>query len=737
MPPKTDVSDIVDRRNESRRYMQANYWEEWEDVYRAVKCKTKPIMVKNRQGSEVEDTSRTNVCMPELSLIRRRKLARLTANPPEINYLTPQGDNDPVSMKLTAAAFQQFDRSGEATEHRRVVDSGLTFGRGISKLKWDTIEIIRRVRKSLTSGDFGDVKSLMDFQGKSEEETNEATSQYGTELNDDLIKQLILNSGSDEVRGQQITKKYEGPIVTNVFVGDFFDEPGCRTLAESGWAIENYSESDIWLQKMCRKKYLDMDGQEQPLFSVEAATELLDMPSPNVANTQQPFDLRTRLRSVALNQTMPLHPSRLIPGKRFDILESHQRDEYGQMWITWVGNEKVKLGSMPYPWDLYGKSVYTEFVPLPDFLNAVGDSTPRLLRWLHLLHNATVGQRKDLVNAILRPLMGKRIGSDIPDEAIERKLFRVIEMQKEGDIWPIAENASLGTVLSAANEEEKQIIEMLALAEPNMTVTQSGSETNPMAGKTATTAILAAKSADALTQFEMDQLLLYLKELGEKKLWMNQQALEEPMTLEPGYAGKVQGLSERYGKTSGLTLDPMEIQEDIQVEPAAGSMLAVDDELKQNAAMKFYTFAAQDPHNFNTNYAAQFLASTIRGVDPAKAVNPPGPPPNPPPKVNIAVAVKWPELPPETQAEVIQGIGGTVTPALMQHLEEQQAMEDVVKVSEAADGASNLAAPPDHVLQQQQMAQDARDSEGNLQVKSDANKLKAQTKKVDNKVAKS
>src|SRR6185312_5989582 len=115
----------------------------------AVKCRTKPIMTKDRAGNDTEDTSRTNVCMPELSLIRRRKLARLTANPPQINYLTPNGDNDPVAEKLTALAFQQFDRSGEALEHRRVVDSGITFGVGYSKVYWDTIEVMRRIRRPL------------------------------------------------------------------------------------------------------------------------------------------------------------------------------------------------------------------------------------------------------------------------------------------------------------------------------------------------------------------------------------------------------------------------------------------------------------------------------------------------------------------------------------------------------------------------------------------------------------
>ena len=89
-----ELSDILDRRNEARRYVQLNYWDEWEEVYRSSKCLTKKIMVKAKDGSDVEDTTRTNVCMPETSLIRRRKTARLTANMPEIRYDGPAGKEE-------------------------------------------------------------------------------------------------------------------------------------------------------------------------------------------------------------------------------------------------------------------------------------------------------------------------------------------------------------------------------------------------------------------------------------------------------------------------------------------------------------------------------------------------------------------------------------------------------------------------------------------------------------------
>lgn len=703
---KSSVADIVERRNESRRWYQINYWEEYEEAFRASKCLAKVITKKNRRGEDVEDTSRTNVAMPEMSLIRRRKTARLTANPPQINYT---GVDKSVADKLSMLADMQFDRSGEQIEHRRLVDSTITFGRGITKVFEDTVEVSRILRKDrlkmmrdnpdeyqrMVGGK--DVNQASGEGGEQNSEgINSGLNQQSASFDDDAISKAIAEQGP-EVRGKVNVVKYSGPVVKNIFIGDFFDEPGCRSLNESGFAVENYWETDLWLQKMLKKTFVDPEtDQEKPIFDRKVAEDLLGMGSwnPN-QGSQQPYDLRTRLRTFVTNQTLPLFPLRLLPGKRFDILECHERDQYGQMWISWVGNERFLLGRMPYPWDLYGKSIYTEFVALPDIINAVGDSQLRLLRFLWNLHNAAAGSRRDLVNQILRPLMKQRLGADIPDEHIERALFRIIVMKDPNDLQPLMDNISgISSAIQSAHEEEAQVMRMIGMAEPSMTNVESGSETNPQAGKTATTAILSAKSADALTQFELDGLNQYLKELGEKKLWINQQIQEEPWTMDAKYGARIEGFSQRYGKTSSITLDPMEIQEDIQVEPVAGSMLSVDDDIKRTSAMQMYTLALQNPSDWNTKYCAQIVAGTIRGVDAEKAINQ-APPQPPGPKMSVNLAVKYPELPAEAQvallkeANLIQpgGIGEVETEfeGMMQNLQDADA---------GGSALANLDGPP-------------------------------------------
>jgi hypothetical protein len=342
-------------------------------------------------------------------------------------------------------------------------------------------------------------------------------------------------------------------------------------------------------------------------------------------------------------------------------------------------------------------------VPMFDLLSAYGDSTPLLLRHLWLLHNSIVGSRRDLVANLLRPLMKARVGADIPDEQVDRALFRLIMMRNPDDITPLLDGMNIAPAISAATEEEAQNLRMMALAEPNLTNVETGTESNPQAGKTATTAVLAAKSADALTQFEMDSLNWYLKESGEKKLAMLQQVEPEPdqqsdsgykpYAIAPKYANKVEGLTMRYGKASVVNLDFMELQQEIMVEPAAMSMLSVDDDIRRTGALQLVEMAGQMPQVVDPYYAARNFASTIRGIDPDKAVpppKPPTPPPPAPPKVSVTVAAKWPEIPADMKASIIQGAGGQVTPAEMTEFQHEDTMRGIGQLSTAANHADNL-----------------------------------------------
>jgi hypothetical protein len=134
----------------------------------------------------------------------------------------------------------------------------------------------------------------------------------------------------------------------------------------------------------------------------------------------------------------------------------------------------------------------------------------------------------------------------------------------------------------------------------------------------------------------------------------------------------------------------MELQKEIQVEPAAMSMLSVDDDIRRNAAMQLLEMAGQMPTIVDAHYAAHFFASTIRGIDADKAVPPPKPPQPPPPKMTMTFAAKV-DPPAEVQASLWQMVTGQpLSPDGQQHLQVEDTLKGIAKMSQASDHADNL-----------------------------------------------
>jgi hypothetical protein len=608
-------SDILQRFKESQKFMQDNYWDEFAEVYRAVKCRTKPIMVKG-QGSGakmVEDKNRTNVCMPEMALIVRRKTARLTANPPNLNYRVPGDDPNMLAERLNARAYYEYDRSGESVHFKRMVQQANTFGYSYEKTFYETVTVQRQMR--FLRDKLTDKRALLKAQGAHEEDIQKVPE--GTEVDPNEIARSIQDAGP-ELRASMPSVQYDGPVSRCVFIGDLYLEPGCLTLNDSDYVIELYNQTILWLNGMAQKTYKDPEtGQDVRIFDPKQVQELLEKDSK--LPQDRLFDLQRQLRD-AIQQNNPKLDKRLLPGKRFEIMEYHSADKNGRLWIEYIGNDSVYLGRQPYPFDLGGKWVYTEFVPWPDLIGAVGDSSPRLLRFLHAMHNAAVGQRNDLISNILRRTYWMEHANDIPTEVIDKVFGRVIISKNK--LVPLEEM----DVPSSAWQTEAQILSRMQAAEPALGgVEAEGTDFNPQAGKTATTALLQAKSSDALTQAELDNLNTCIGEMGTKKLEIHRQ-LSDTITV-PNRAAYVKsdGLRDLFTGKPVISIESVpELQgqdgEFIEVEPEAGSTLAVDDQFKTNSIMQGYQMAVQNPSLFNVRYWAEQVCKTMKGIDKTQAL---------------------------------------------------------------------------------------------------------------------
>lgn len=700
LDPDKRKSDIKQLYDAARKYREQNFDEELAEAYRAVKVRTEPITYRDANGNDVEDTNRTNVCMPGLNTIVKRKTARKTANPPTLNYYVPDDGEDRLADRLTARASYEYDRSGEAYEFKRGVNQADIFGFTYWKHFYDTVEIQQQMRYQVAS--LTNRRNLLKAQGAGDDQIQEAVSKQGEDVGDQELAQIIAQNGP-EIRGTTPFTLYEGPVTKCRFIGDIFIEPGCLTLNASSFVIEEYEETDLWLRKMAKKTYQDPEsGKDVPIFERAKVQELWEKPSVDV--TQDQINNLRQLFRTSIGKAEPMVEKRLLPGKRFRIKEYHGPDKQGQMWIEYIGNDTVYLGRQPYPFDLGGKFLYTEYVPWPDIIGAIGDSSPRALRFLHAMHNANAGQIIDVVNQYLCKTYKVSSTADIPVEVI-RKTFGQFLVMKNGDMNSLQQLVEQG-VGPDAWQTNAFIKSEMRENEPSLGgVEATGSEFSTEPGKTATTAILAAKSSDVLMQSEIDALNLTIGDQANIKLQIHRQ-LSDVINIpnREKYVGKLQGLTERYGKTSVITINSVpELQGQdgnfIEVEAVAGSTLAVDDELRATKIQSLYQMAVQNPTVFNQYEVGKLVLTTIKGVgDTSKLLNDPAQQKPPGPKVSISVNVpadKASQIPADILNPLLQ-MAGLPPSADVVH---RQSIDAIIHASQGADAAVNLASPA-HIPQQ-------------------------------------
>lgn len=721
------VSDIIERRNECRKWQEKDIYPELEEVWRSIKCRTKKIYLKkNGKETKDEDTSRTNVDMGLGNLIYRKNVARLSARPYSLKVI---GGSDPtVAPRLSAKLSQDYDRTRESIQDVRVRMGAEAFGMGVSKLYFDFIEREMVQRKALMRGDkvvYRDRKSIMQYQGAPDAEIQQAIAPpeqggLGPDMSDPEVSDFLAKSG-DEITITQKIPKYEGPIVRNVFFGRLYYRPFVRLLSESDYIGEDYEETDLWCKKMIDVTYTDPETGEKgkKAFDPVAMKALMDLDEPNLKTSRAGIrDLEDRFRSIEGKQVQEGSDSQAAKRvrKRYNIIEEHSKDDDGKFWITWVSEDykDSPLGRMPYPCDTQGRWLYTEEVPLPDLIDAVGDSTPRLLRFQLAMYNLQTAQNFDYVTQTMRKIVMGKVGQKFSNEIVKFGNFDYYEFADPNSI----KEFSVGSLPPGAFERGAGILQLLFMNEPSLSGVASGTDANPMAGKTATTSIIAAKAADVLLQFKIDGRNQYLYELGMKKLAMYQQMAESKWSEvddkgQPKYSWEISSkffgpqltellnqdadqkpewvLSDVGGETSGVRLDPMEIQEDLEVEPEAGSYMAVDDQLRQDAVQRVASIAQQAPPGVVDPRKVVTLAlGTVRDIgNPEDYLLPEQTGPQVPPfKGNINITVPADKCP-EMANQLLVEMG--MPPA--QENVEKAAANTMERLSNAGDHAANLLGP--------------------------------------------
>ena len=709
--PINAVSEIIMRRDESKKWLRFNYWDEWVETWRMIKCRTKPIRKIDSAGKEMEeeDKSRTNVESGLANLIFRKNVARLSAQP---YTLRVRGGSDPSrAARLSALLGQQYDQSQERAEDVRVRMAAEALGIGVSKLYWDFVSRTMVFRKAvLKEGKvvMNSREAFMQSRQAPDAEIQQAVEEYGANMTDEEVQEFMGKSGT-EITVPQSVQKYEGPRVKACFPGDVYWEPFARTLRQSSFIIECYRETDLWLKKMLGLKYKDPEtGEQTPAFDPDAVAGLMRLDPEPVVIKGEFQELKDLFRTAIGRQDQVQYqfPRNLRVRKLYDILEEHKQDDDGRMWITWCSEnyrDKV-LGKMPYPFEFYGDTAFTDEVPLPDLNDAIGDSTPRLLRFMFQLFNLQHCQNFDYITQLIRRHFFAPSSMEFSEDVLERGNMRISRYTGGNGANIIPDPTP--PIPEGAMERGAGIMQLIGMFEPSMNTTTEGTSFNPQAGKTATTAVLQAKAADVLLQFKIDARNLYLYQLGMKKIWMNQQMadMDQDWEIQQKHFGmqlndllKQQGqaaqipwvTTDQSGKIATVKLNPGEIQEDFECEPETGSYMSVDDDMKRQAAVELDQVAMQSGGMLDMQKVLINHLKTIKGIDdPESFLAPPKPPSPPPPKVNVTFSGKLEDMPEVTKI-ILQEMGIQPPPAL----DEQSQLDTLGRVNEAANHATNLLSP--------------------------------------------
>lgn len=684
------INDVVAEVNEqltaSLDWYADNYYGELAEIYRNLKCRT--VAITDEKGNEIKD--RTNVCLPDHAVMVRRGTARLTQNPP--NLKVRGGESQEQRDKVSHVLMFQWDRSRQQRVFRQVVHQAKAFGWSVDKTYWDSVRVVRKLRRYTEKISREELLGLLRQSGMPEEEIGQRVGLQGPEQLSEGELMFAMSEFGDEVSLGVPTLKYEGPVGERIFIGDIFPEPGFQSLHKSAYVIEEGFWDENRLRYWTKQKTTNPEtGEETPVFDEAQVEELLKAGGRSKdSSASGKRRLREQLRE-SIKQTEPQVEPRLT-GPRFSVRERHQFTKGGHYRVDWVGEEKVHLGTWWCPFDTYGRYIYNELVLWPDLLGGIGDSVTRVTRFLMQLRNTRANQTTDFINNKLRPGFTERDTADITAESFVRYAWGwTLRVKDHSDLQPFQDHPFPAEAFS----DQAQYVREMQQVDGNAADFASGTPTVPQAGKLATSLLLQQKATDVVTADELRQVDEYLRDVLELRLAMTQQMMQEPVDIETGAKVEetIEAVSIRNeGQPAVIKVDPMEIQEDFEIMPETGSTLAQDDEFKRAAREKFYTLAMSNPALFNIRRAAELLVETIPGLSKEEALNPP-PDPNKPPSlfakgISATLSMKPQDLPADVLEELL---GRAKLPTA--GLKAKRLLELPKKVAEAAEAIDELNQP--------------------------------------------
>lgn len=688
---------VLERKNHSHRWMDNNFYEEWEKTYQAYYCERD--LEKDEKGKD--DPTQTSIHMPDTFAYIRRTVARVTAQPPKINFKAKDRDlAEIISRKL----MYDWDKAHIQRQQKMHVQQALLFGWSVRAWWWEKQEYVRRKRidpwKVTTSPQV--FKHIDETYGDQIQQT------FGAELKDippevipEVVAWLMSNFGRGNLlKVAYMATAYEGPQCEVISVADCFPTPHFESIQKSEHFCVARRRNAEWIKKTA--KWLNDEGYVKE--AVAMLKVMQDLPNGTKAlqhetNTDA-SNLRVRLIEAAGRDSFYAdESSHKSQGKQWEILEEYTPGENPRMRYV-VEETRHWIGEIPLPFDLEGKVPFTELMFIDNLFAGVGDATVRVLRGLQELHSRNACLRMDLADSLARPFMGTDDEElyENGDKALKRgKGFRLLLLRGGmQSLWTQPEQAAQAAMATSLNDESGILKSwMMATGDNNMSM---AANIDPNQSKTATGSRIAAYNQDILTKDLNDMFnLTSLQPDAEVMYLLNRSELTEPVEFDAAPYNRNYAVEQDPYREQWQKAEPEMFQIDGEIVVEAGSTLADDDEVKQQKANNLMQAFRGAPNVNQDTLRDQVLIAMGEGKNLAKWAMPPQPPPPEPNKASASLSIKAedPSVPWAVKIAVLESAKITIPEGTKAALAQQDmAMSGVPPAPDQPPAPGMPVAPP-------------------------------------------
>lgn len=637
------AQEIWQRRTRSYDWMKANFYPEWEQVFKSYKCERDPELDSDGKP----DPTRISVGLPMTWSHIRRMVARGTAQIPNLKFHAKEKD---AGELISRTLMYQWDKGVQIQQKKHFTQAAL-FGISVRPWYWAVESHTRNKRVNPLDPNL------------SPEALQAIAAKHGVVLehllNPDVGLLIRAKLAAEAGRGGLLPIDYQytgyvGPRCDFLFLGDCYFQPHFQSIQSSQWFIVERRRSLEWMKKTIHA-YPEMKN------GFDTLVRQFPEGSPRPSSQRDAQGLRERMMA-AIGHSDDTSSYATDKTREWTIMEQHTPGEEPK--LAYVGEQSVFIGEVKYPYDLDGKIAFTELVLIDDLLCGIGDSTARIIRGLQQLHDKSANSRMDLVNNLLHPLFGTSNRELLENPGLIKRHggFRVVPMRGPHDLWMQSEQAALAAAAAGLQDESALMrLYQMATGESNMS---SMANVDPQQNRTATGARLMAYNQDILTKDLTDKYNDSIKADAEMMFMLNRSEMSDPVEFDAAQYNRTYSPEQDPIQEQWVAAEPALFQKDGEIVSEVGSTLADDDESNVAKATNLFQAALSAPQLFNAEKARDaYLIAMGKGRELKEWVAPPPPPPPPSEiKPSMTISAKWELLTPQEQSQIMGRIGVDTPP---------------------------------------------------------------------------